>query len=169
MFLHGLDVAGLVGRARADALSLGLDQFVLAAKALLPLPFLRRLAADHHADRRVHLALAEIDALLQAVIQVVEHGFGLRDLLGAAGDRDLVAAGHQGRRNMLLDLGEMLVMPAEQQGTAAIVVEGKGAAVDLEGCRNGFQACLSMAGGTDVAGQPSAGWWSTGRPARLWA
>jgi len=71
---------------------------------------------------------------------------------------------------MLLDLGKMLVMPAEEKSAATVVFEGERAAVNLEGCGNGFQARLSTGEGLEATGQPSAGAGGhsdAGRPPRL--
>lgn len=101
------------------------------------------------------------------MVEIAEDSFCSLNLLGAAGDGDLVATCDQGCWNLLLDLGQMFMMSAKQKSAAAVVFEGERTAVDLEGCGNGFQACLSRLEGSLKTDRPSAGCEPTGRPPRL--
>jgi hypothetical protein len=67
---------------------------------------------------------------------------------------------------MLLDLGEMLVMTAEQQGAVAVVLEGQRAGVEGGGSR--FQALASWRCGRPAGMVRPAGPGATGSAARLW-
>jgi hypothetical protein len=113
----------LVRRSGTDPLALGLDQMILAAKSLAR--GIARLSAHDHANGGVDFALAQLHALFQATIQILQDRLGGLDLVSFAGDRDNIAASDQRRRNMLLDPGEIFVMTAEQQGAATIIFEGE--------------------------------------------
>ena len=82
--------------------------------------------AHDHANRGIDLATAQIQTAVELAIELLEHRSGGVRGLRFAADGHQVAARREGHGQVLLDQGEMLVMPAEQHRTARVVLEAQG-------------------------------------------
>src|SRR3546814_17948250 len=76
-----------------------------------------------HAHHRIDLAVPDVEALLQPLIERCEGGIGCLDRRGRAGDCQAVAARGEADAELLLDAQQMLVVLAIEHWQQRVVIE----------------------------------------------
>ena len=124
--IHGADVGVLHGRAGDDGLLARRDAGKLhATGAVEGREGQLRLLRLRHADRTLHVALRDIVAFEQPVVERFQHAPPERDLRRRTGERHHVAARTRVDAEPPLDEREVLVELAAERGSEAVVVEGE--------------------------------------------
>ena len=122
--LERADVGVLAGGARAHRALAQVDLLERRARRRR-IEIEQRALRDREADRAFDVALREIVAALDLLVEAFEHALGALAAVARAFERHLVAARGGHHAEAALDQREVLPVLAEQRRGAAIVVEGE--------------------------------------------